>query len=58
MDSYAWYMVKYADMYRQYKCKHMHQICKHMQAYAFYNNKHANIWYDMQAYAKFMKKNA
>ena len=30
MDSYAWYMVKYADMYRQYKCKHMHQICKHM----------------------------
>ena len=51
-------MLKFADI-----CKHiqkiyrkMHNLCKNMQAYAFYNTKYANIWYYMQEYAKNMKK--
>ena len=63
MQSYAWYMLKNADTYRymqkqQNICKHMHQACKQVQAYAFFNNKYANVWYYMQEHAKNMKKYA
>ena len=58
MQSYAWHMLEYADIYiyMQNICKHVHQVCKHMQAYAFYNYNYADIWYHMQEYAIKMNK--
>ena len=45
MLAYAVIWMVYAEICRHIQIYHsMQTICKHMQAYAFYNNKYANIW--------------
>ena len=49
----------YHDAGNMQRCSYAeHQVYRNMQVYAFYNIKHANIWYYMQEYAKNMKKYA